>query len=454
MLFAGMLVLMTVSLAAITLSLLVSLHQWESSRLWRRRLRNYDKIRKKKRYTPRVALLVPVKGLDVGLEENLAALFRLKYPHYALVFVVESDDDPAVPVIDRLVAQASVPCRRIVAGIAHDCGQKVHNLRVAANQISPHREVLAFVDADARPHPNWLWKLVSHLEKRTFGRKKRTYGAATGYRWMVPERLSLPNLVLCSANSGVAGLLGRHEFNLIWGGSWALRRTTFDEIGLHDEWQGTLSDDLVAARALSQHGMSTYFEPGTLCASPVEVNWPQLFEFMRRQYLIARRYAPFHWRWALAGTTLMQLGFWVNLAATIGLLAAGRIEWIASAAAVVLLHGLAALRAWCRQDAARRALPALGKKLRWAVWFDILAGPFVGLVSWLTMLSSALGDCITWRDITYRIQPGGQIELVQCPSQPNGESADMPPVVPFPQTGESGALLPNPQLGDCRSAAA
>jgi hypothetical protein len=223
---------------------------------------------------------------------------------------------------------------------------------------------------------------------------------------------------------------------------------------LHDEWQGTLSDDLVAARALNQHGMSVYFEPGTLCASPVEVNWFQLFKFMRRQYLIARRYAPFHWRWALAGTTLMQLAFWVNLAAAIGLLATGRIEWIASAAAVVLLHGLAALRAWYRQDAARQALPALAGKLRCAVWFDILASPFVGLVSWLTMLSSALGDCITWRDVIYRIRPGGQIELMRRQVEPGSEMADMPTVVPFPQEGETGAVLPTPQLRERRSAAA
>jgi cellulose synthase/poly-beta-1,6-N-acetylglucosamine synthase-like glycosyltransferase len=454
MVSSGLFVLTTVSLAAITLSFLVSLYQWESSRLWRKRLRCYDKMRKKKRYTPRVALLVPVKGTDVGLEENLAALFRLKYPHYALVFIVESDDDPAVPIIDRLMAESSLPCRRIVAGIAHDCGQKVHNLRVATSQISPHREVLAFVDADARPHPNWLWKLVSHLEKRSFGRRKQTYGAATGYRWMVPERLSLANLMLCSANSGVAGLLGRHNFNLIWGGSWALRRKTYDEVGLHDDWQGTLTDDLVAARTLKRHGMSVYFEPGTLCVSPVDVNWLQLFEFMRRQFFLVRLYAPFHWRWALAGTTVMQVGYWLNLAATITLLATGRIEWIASAAAVMILHGLAVLRAWYRQDAARHALPKLTGKLRWVAWFDILGSPLVGAVSWLTMLGSALGNGITWREVTYRIRPGGQIEVVHRRSQPSEKSADMPTIVPFPEAGDSEARRPTPRLPEYASAAA
>lgn len=452
--FAGLLILTTVSLAAITLSVLVSIHQWESRRLVRRRLRSYEKIRNKKRYTPRVAVVVPVKGLDVGLEQNLAALFRLNYPHYSLVFVVESDDDAAAPVIDRLMARSSVPCRRIVAGIADDCGQKVHNLRVATSQISPCREVLAFVDADARPHPDWLWNLVSHLNTRRFGRDRRTYGAATGYRWMVPERLSLANLVLCSANSGVAGLLGRHDYNLIWGGSWALRRETFDEIGLRNDWHGTLSDDLVAARTLSHNGLSIYYEPGSLCASPVEVDWHQLFEFMRRQYLIARRYAPFHWRCATAGTALMQLGFWGNLAAAIGLLATGRREWVASALACLFLYGLAALRAWYRQDAARRALPALAAKLRWAAWFDILVSPFVGLVSWLTMLSSAFGDQITWRDVTYRIRSGGQIELVHRASHTDAESEDMARVLPFSDDRKSQAPLPTPELRESRSAAA
>jgi len=452
--FAVTLLLAIVSLAAITLSFLVSVFQWESSRLWRKRMRCYDKMRKKRRYTPRVALLVPVKGLDIGLKENLAALFRLDYPHYALVFVVESDDDPCVPVIDGLMDQSSVPCRRIVAGIAHDCGQKVHNLRVAASQISSRHEVLAFVDADARPHPGWLWMLVCHLEKRTFGRKKRTYGAATGYRWMVPERVSLPNLVLYSVNSGVAGLLGRHDLNLIWGGSWALCRNTFEEVGLHDEWHGTLSDDLVAARTLKRHGMNVYFEPGTLCASHVEVNWLQLLEFVRRQYVIARRYAPFHWRWALAGTTLMQLAFWGNVAAAVGLLATGRREWMASAVAALVLYGLTTVRAWYRQDAARRALPALAAKLRSAAWFDILASPFVGAVSWLTMLSSAFGDQITWRGVTYRILPGGQIELVNRQPLPSTDPQEEWATVPFPDPEEADVPRHHPNLGKCKSAAA
>jgi hypothetical protein len=441
MLFAGMLLLVAMSLAAIVVSLLVSLYQWEASRYVRRRLRSYQEDREKQ-YTPQVSVLVPVKGLDLGLEDNLAALFQLDYPHYSLVFIVESEDDPAVPIVDRLVAQASVPCRRVVAGISGDSGQKVHNLRVATSKVYSHGEVLAFVDADARPHPSWLRKLVSLLGQRRVG-------ASTGYRWMVPERLSLANLVLYAANSGVAGLLGRQNYNLIWGGSWALRRETFEKIRLHDEWWGTLSDDLVAARAVSRHGRDICFEPGTLCASPVDVDWFQLFEFVRRQYVIARRYAPFHWRWGFVGTTLMQLGFWGNVAAAIGLLATGRIEWVASAATAVFLYGLAMLRAWYRQDVARKALPALAGKLRWPARFDILASPFVGLISWLTMLSSAFGDCITWRDVRYRIRPGGQIELLHRRTQPSGESADARSVLQFPGADESGTSLPGRPL--CKS---
>jgi hypothetical protein len=127
---------------------------------------------------------------------------------------------------------------------------------------------------------------------------------------------------------------------------------------------------------------------------------------------------------------------------------------MASAGVALILCGLSAVRAWCRQSAARRALPMLAAKLRWAAWFDILAGPVVGLVSWLTMLSSAFGDRITWRGVRYRIRPGGQIGLVHRRPPPKTRSDDIPTAIRFPQKGDSESLVPTPKLREYGSAAA
>jgi len=93
----------------------------------------------------------------------------------------------------------------------------------------------------------WLRSLVAHLDQSELG-------AVTGYRWFTPAKASVANALVYSMNCDVISLLTRSSHYLIWGGSWAIRREVFERIGLHDAWQGTLSDDLVASRLLV-HGL-------------------------------------------------------------------------------------------------------------------------------------------------------------------------------------------------------
>ena len=72
-------------------------------------------------------------------------------------------------------------------------------------------------------------------------------GAVTGYRWLLPKRHSLANLVLYCLNSSVATLFTSGGHHLLWGGCWAIRRELFDRLQIRDAWQGVLSDDLAAS---------------------------------------------------------------------------------------------------------------------------------------------------------------------------------------------------------------
>ena len=46
-------------------------------------------------YAPRVALFCPVKGLEPGLDQNLAALTSFDYSNYEIFFAMASGEDPA-----------------------------------------------------------------------------------------------------------------------------------------------------------------------------------------------------------------------------------------------------------------------------------------------------------------------------------------------------------------------
>ena len=179
-------------------------------------------------FTPFVSVIVPCRGLEDGLQENISALFQQKYPAYEIVLVRDRADDSSLSVVEeiRKAADASerVPSRVVIAGDALDCGQKVHNLRIAVSQLDPRNEILVFVDTDTRPRSDWLRSLVAPLADESVG-------AASGYRWFIPEQGGLASHLRSVWNASIASALGeREDKNFCWGGSTAIRKSTFDKL--------------------------------------------------------------------------------------------------------------------------------------------------------------------------------------------------------------------------------
>ena len=119
------------SLLAAFEAIALVLYTYENARHFRSRLREP----RPHGFTPRVELFVPCKGLDPGFESMVRTVLHQDYPHYGVTFVVESQDDPAYQALQSLLnCNPAVRTRLIVAGLAMDCGQKVHNLRTATAQ--------------------------------------------------------------------------------------------------------------------------------------------------------------------------------------------------------------------------------------------------------------------------------------------------------------------------------
>src|SRR5206468_935443 len=51
-------------------------------------------------FTPFTTVFVPLRGIDEGLKENIAAIFALDYPNYEIVFISGEQDDPAWGVVE------------------------------------------------------------------------------------------------------------------------------------------------------------------------------------------------------------------------------------------------------------------------------------------------------------------------------------------------------------------
>lgn len=368
-----------------------------------------SRLRRPPKQSPRrrAALFVPCKGLETGLEENLRPLFEQDYPDYSLTLIVENADDPACGPIRRLMARRpNVSARLLVAGLASQGGQKVHNLREATENLPDDVQIVAFVDSDARPRTNWLSQIVERLERANVG-------AVTGYRWFVPANDTLPNLLSYSINSAVAAGFGPGGHHLVWGGSWAMRRETFDSLDMREAWRGTLSDDLVATRILHQAKMRIEFQPACMLASPLDNNWRQTVGFLRRQYVIARFYTPRFWLLAFVAATLPLLTFWGGLALVTAGLSSGA-PWTGPAAAIcAAFYASTVFRGSLRGQLARLYLAEHQTQIARAIRYDVWTGPLVLLVNWLIMFSSLFGNRLKWRGVEYRILRGGQVRIVR-----------------------------------------
>ncbi|MBN1393911.1 MAG: glycosyltransferase [Pirellulales bacterium] len=398
----GLTIYLVLAGVVIVWSLLLALQTWEHRRYVRSCIRDIG------RHQPigRVALFAPCKGLDLEMETNLRALLEQDYDNYEATFIVENTDDPAYPAIRRAMASHPwVPTRVVVAGQAIDCGQKVHNLRVATEHISRRVKYLTFVDSDARPRPEWLRMMVARLNEPG-------WGAVTGYRWFTPDRASAANALVYSMNCDVLSLLTRSSHYLIWGGSWAIRREVFDAVRMRDEWQGTLSDDLVASRVMQRHRLPVRFEPACVVASPLDQPLRKSLSFIRRQYLIARLYTFNWWFFSLVSATFTNLVWLGNLGVLAwSLLTGSPPPWIPLAAAATL-YLVTVYRGALRQSLVKTYFPHWERASRRIQRCDVWANPLVELFHWIGVASASVGRWIDWRGIRYYVLPGGQVKKI------------------------------------------
>jgi ceramide glucosyltransferase len=364
-------------------------------------------------YMPRASVIVPCRGVDQGLRENLAALFAQHYPSYELVFVSDRAEDPALAVAEKLGREqggegASMPRPRfVVAGPANDCGQKAHNLRTAVAAADPSSEVFVFVDTDARPRTDWLRALVAPLEDARVG-------AATGYRWFLPVGGGLASQLRSVWNASIASALGQDDGkNFCWGGSTAIRRETFERLNIRGRWRGAASDDYALTRALQEAELPIRFVPACLTPSLEDCTLATLFEFTTRQLKITRVYAPHLWRFVLISNLLFVIVFFGGLALVAARAALGLdAEWPLALVSVVFLLGV--WKAFFRLRAVALALEDLHAELRAGVWAHLLLWPLTAALFLHNALAAALSRRIVWRGIEYELKSPDETVIVRA----------------------------------------
>lgn len=335
---------------------------------------------------PPATVIVPVKGPDPGMRENLAALAGQDYPDYELIVAARTARDIPAGVLPGRV--------KVVLGRPDDpsTGDKIQNLLAGVKAARKRSEVLAFADADGRVERGWLRALAAPLTGPAVG-------ASTGYRWHVPEPAGFWPLLGGVWDAVVAGTLGPGPCRFAWGGSTAIRKETFFAARVPDIWKGQVSDDYALSAAMRRAGLGIVFAPGALAATPGRITGREFWAWTRRQLLLTRFHDPRLWWTALAAHVVYCAGMAAGAAA----LALGHPVG-APALALQLAPGMA--KGWRRARLARAALPGWEAWFRRYGWAHTLLVP---VVTWLwlgALAASACGRTIAWRGRRYRLGHG------------------------------------------------
>jgi ceramide glucosyltransferase len=356
-------------------------------------------------FTPAAAVVIPCKGVDAGFEQNLNCFLEQDYPAYQVVFAVADMDDAAYSRLSQRLAAPSAserPVRTalVVAGLAENRGEKVHNLLKALEAVDPAAEVLVFADIDATPATDWLASLVEPLADARIT-------ASTGFRWYLPGK-GFASRLRAAWDASIATMMGDHDHNFAWGGSMAIRTADFCQLRVADQyWQSTVSDDYALTRAVRDARGKIAFVPQCLVASREESSLREFLHWSHRQIIITRVYAAHLWKLGLAtygfycGTLLLGVAA-LAMAARPG----ARVIVAAILGAVL---ALGAAKGFIRTLVSREmfASQTRGTSCYW------LLSPLVPWVMLWNFVAAGLTRRIEWRGTEYELVSPSQVRVLR-----------------------------------------
>jgi ceramide glucosyltransferase len=201
-------------------------------------------------YSPPASLLKPVRGVDFGSYGNFSSFCKQDYPDYEILFAVNDENDPAVPLIRKIIAE--FPQRRIRLFIgAKDLGanQKVNKLAMLAREAQC--DVLVLTDGDVRVGPNHLREVIAPL-------REKKIGAVTSFYRAIAEETFFAKLEAVGAASDFfpSVLMARWKEGIRFalGASIATTKEWLRKIGGFEAIADTLADDYELGLRIAKAG--------------------------------------------------------------------------------------------------------------------------------------------------------------------------------------------------------
>lgn len=231
-----------------------------------------------------VSVIIPYKGLEYELEENIKAVLNQDYKNYEVIFVVDNFKDPSYKVLKKFLRNKRI--RLLKQKKIKTCSHKVASQITAVEKA--RGDILLFADSDIRPGKNWIKDLITPLQDKQ-------NGVSVVYVLNIPLNNSWTTcLGSMWFRIGLGSMFGKHSF--VMGGSFAMTKDVFNKLDIKKKWQTAISDDMTITHFVRGAGLKIYFALKAVPVCFLKTNWKELKDWTNRQMFFIRHFDFLTWK--------------------------------------------------------------------------------------------------------------------------------------------------------------